>query len=131
MDWLLRLRKFRIARRGAIVATLIFVGTPAVVIATVLLIPAFHDASPSGLLVESPTERTIVGFIGGTTKAGPLKAFFRTSRGEFGFVPIPEFSGCHDRDRIFLTESRIRDHISFVTRQPLCRRAGARISRRG
>ena len=129
MERLSRLRDFWIARRGAIVATVIFVGAPAIVIALVLLLPALHDDPPSGLLVESPTEGTIIGFIGGTTRAGPLKAFFRTSSGEYGFAPIPEFSGCHDRDRIFLTESRIGDHISFVARRPLCRRARARVSR--
>jgi len=128
--WLSRSMEFWIHHGFAAIAVLIlviFVGGPVLVIGVATLAPGRGDEdSQSMLSVESPAEGRIIGFIGGP-RAGPLKAFFRTSRNEYGFALMPQYSGCHDGDRILLTETRTGNHISFVARHPLCRRAEGRV----
>jgi hypothetical protein len=70
------------------------------------------------------SEGTIIGFVGGSSKSdGPaISAYFRTREGNYGFVPLPFFSGCRNGDRLFLTQWEVRRRLRFRVRPPGCSR---------
>ncbi len=70
------------------------------------------------------TEGTIIGFVGGSSKLSTgVSAYFRTTTNTYGFAGLPFFSGCHDGDRIFLTEQQTGQQVLFTVRPPGCERA--------
>jgi hypothetical protein len=123
--WRLRLQYFWIDHRGGVVGMTLCAALAAGLVGVVLLINGFQprDLSPSPPIAVA-TEGKIIGFIGGDTKYSTgVFAYFRTHENAYGTARLPFFSGCHNGDRIFLTQWQASGRLRFRVRRPGCSRS--------
>lgn len=124
-SWRLRLQYFWIDHRAGIVGTILCAALAAGLFGIVELINGFQprdlSLTPS---IPVSSEATIIGFVGGDSKySTSVSVYFRTHENDYGFVRVPFFSGCHNGDRIFLTQWQVRGRLQFRVRPPGCSRA--------
>jgi hypothetical protein len=76
--------------------------------------------------VSTPTEGTIIGFVGGDSKYSTgVSAYIRTRDNSYGLVWLPFNSGCRNGDRITIDEWQVNGRTVFRARPPGCTRAPA------
>jgi hypothetical protein len=110
--------------RDGILGALLCLALPVMLLFGTTLMNDYRARQSSSQPVRTwRTEGTIIGFVGGSSKLSTgVSAYFKTTTNTYGFAGLPFFSGCHDGDRIFLTEQQSGQQVQFTVRPPGCER---------